>query len=94
MLADHDARLTEADASDPGMTSAYQHGNLVVSRSSPVAASPAPAAASLGHGGGKWATSADWAVHKDTIVRLYWNEDRTLKEVMNIMARDYDFHGT
>lgn len=95
MLADHEARLTEADASDPGMTSAYQHGNLVVSRSSPVAASPAAAsaAASSGHGG-KWATSEDWAVHKDTIVRLYWNEDRTLKEVMNIMARDYDFHGT
>ncbi|ETS79498.1 hypothetical protein PFICI_09351 [Pestalotiopsis fici W106-1] len=91
MLADHNARLTEADGDNLGIASAYQHGDLVVSRNAPVT----PAAASAPPSGhGRWATSADWAAHKDRVVRMYWNEDRTLKEVMSIMATEYDFHAT
>jgi hypothetical protein len=95
MLADHSApRLTEADGVDnPGITSAYQHGDLVVSRNN-ASVTPAANTAAPSSGHARWATSADWAAHKETVIRLYWTEDRTLKEVMNIMATEYDFHGT
>ncbi|KAG6357967.1 hypothetical protein INS49_013850 [Diaporthe citri] len=33
----------------------------------------------------------DWSRHRPTIKRLYINERKTLKEVMDIMARDYNF---
>lgn len=33
----------------------------------------------------------DWSRHRPTIKRLYLNERKKLKEVMDIMARDYNF---
>jgi hypothetical protein len=36
----------------------------------------------------------EWDAIKPTIQRLYLDEDRSLKQVMRIMARDHDFHAT
>lgn len=41
-----------------------------------------------------WAEAGDWAAHRSTIARLYADEDRTLREVMEIMKRDYSFFAT
>ena len=41
-----------------------------------------------------YATRADWNRNFNTIKRLYVDEDKTLKEVMEIMARDYNHRGT
>ncbi|ETS82838.1 hypothetical protein PFICI_04714 [Pestalotiopsis fici W106-1] len=40
----------------------------------------------------RWATPADWEAHREHITRLY--QDRTLKETMEVMLRDYGFSGT
>ncbi|KAL5596770.1 uncharacterized protein BROUX77_006718 [Berkeleyomyces rouxiae] len=47
-------------------------------------------------GGGtkSWATPADWVHYRDHITQLYIEEDKPLKEVMDIMARDYNFCAT
>ena len=44
--------------------------------------------------GKPWAAPEDWDRHRQTIKRLYFDEDKTLKEVMNIMAEDYGHWGT
>lgn len=36
----------------------------------------------------------DWTKHKATIKRLYMDEDKTLREMLDIMARDYNFVAT
>ena len=41
-----------------------------------------------------WATAAQWLQHKTTIKRLYLKENKTLREVMEIMSTQYDFHAT
>lgn len=42
-----------------------------------------------------WATKAeDWEARKEMISKLYWDEDKTLKEVMEIMRRDHGFNAT
>ncbi|KAK6069008.1 hypothetical protein SCUP515_09213 [Seiridium cupressi] len=41
-----------------------------------------------------YASEEDWERHKDTVIRLYWNENRTLREVMDTMKRDSGFNGT
>jgi hypothetical protein len=42
----------------------------------------------------KWASEADWNRLKDTVIRLYWTEDKTLNEVMKTMERDHGFYAT
>lgn len=43
-------------------------------------------------GGGSSGPSAnDWSRHRPTIKRLYLDEKKKLREVMEIMARDYHF---
>ena len=41
-----------------------------------------------------WATSEDWTKHRQTITALYCNENKTLKEVMQIMREKHDFVAT
>lgn len=41
-----------------------------------------------------YATAEAWDCHRDTIVRLYQGERRTLKQVKEIMERDYLFFAT
>jgi hypothetical protein len=41
-----------------------------------------------------YAELKDWDAHKETITRLYWDERRTLKEVMDTMERDHNFYAT
>jgi hypothetical protein len=36
-----------------------------------------------------WPNKEDWATHRSTIKRLYLYENKTLKEVMEIMNREY-----
>lgn len=38
---------------------------------------------------GRWPNEEDWATHRSTIKRLYLDENKTLKEVMEIMNREY-----
>jgi hypothetical protein len=37
----------------------------------------------------RWPNEEDWATHRFTIKRLYQDENKTLKEVMEIMNREY-----
>jgi hypothetical protein len=39
-------------------------------------------------------TAVDWASHRDLITRLYWDEDRSLKEVRELMRLDHGFNAT
>lgn len=41
-----------------------------------------------------WATAEDWAKYRQTITALYCNENKTLKEVMQLMREKYDFVAT
>lgn len=41
-----------------------------------------------------WATDADWNEHRETIARLYWDENKPLKEVSTIMKEEHGFHAT
>ena len=41
-----------------------------------------------------WASPKDWEDWKDIISRLWWDEDKPLKEVRETMTREYDFHAT
>ncbi|RYO87683.1 hypothetical protein DL763_006269 [Monosporascus cannonballus] len=41
-----------------------------------------------------WATSEDWARHRQLITALYCDENRTLKEVMEIMRGEHNFVAT
>lgn len=41
-----------------------------------------------------WATAEDWARYRQTIAALYCNENKTLKEVMQIMREKHDFVAT
>lgn len=36
----------------------------------------------------------DWSKHKPTIKRLYMDEDKTLREMMDIMEREHNFVAT
>ena len=38
---------------------------------------------------GRWPNEEDWATHRSTIKTLYLDENKTLKEVMEIMNREY-----
>jgi len=42
----------------------------------------------------KWPGPDDWEHHRKTIEKLYLDENKTLKEVMSIMADKYDHRGT
>lgn len=45
--------------------------------------------------GRKWAGPKDWTpAIRDHVTRLYLEEDKTLREVMAIMAKDYNHHAT
>ena len=39
-------------------------------------------------------SAAQWEQHKETIRRLYRDEEKTLDDVAATMARDFDFHAT
>jgi hypothetical protein len=39
-------------------------------------------------------TAEEWERHRSLFTRLYVGENRTLKEIRQILARDYDFHAT
>jgi hypothetical protein len=41
-----------------------------------------------------WAGPKDWDQHKNEIERLYVSENRTLKDVMATMERDYGHRAT
>ncbi|KAK8139399.1 hypothetical protein PG984_002779 [Apiospora sp. TS-2023a] len=41
-----------------------------------------------------WATDADWNEHREAITRLYWDENKPLKEVSSIMKEEHGFHAT
>ncbi|KAK8048202.1 hypothetical protein PG994_009932 [Apiospora phragmitis] len=41
-----------------------------------------------------WANEADWSEHRETITRLYWDENKPLKEVSTIMKEEHGFHAT
>lgn len=41
-----------------------------------------------------YARAEDWEPNRRTISRLYRDENRSLKEVMEIMSRNYHFHAT
>ena len=39
-------------------------------------------------------SKAEWEIKRDIIKTLYWDERKTLCEVMSIMAKEHDFHAT
>ena len=41
-----------------------------------------------------WPTEVDWALHRSTIKRLYLEENKTLKELMEIMEREHALKAT
>jgi hypothetical protein len=41
-----------------------------------------------------WPTEDDWALHRSTIKRLYLEENKTLKELMEIMKREHALKAT
>jgi hypothetical protein len=41
-----------------------------------------------------WASPGDWNTHRPTITRLYFEENRTLNEVIETMRRDHSFSAT
>jgi Clr5 domain len=43
---------------------------------------------------GRNASRSEWDLIRPLIKRLYVDEDKTLKEVMTIMAQDYGHHAT
>lgn len=44
--------------------------------------------------GKEWAGKDDWEKHRALIIRLYSSENRTLREVNEIMERDHNFYAT
>ena len=42
----------------------------------------------------RWPTEGDWALHRSTIKRLYLEENKTLKELMEIMKREHALEAT
>jgi hypothetical protein len=42
----------------------------------------------------RWASEVDWSVYRETITRLYINENHSLNDLMEIMKRDHSFFGT
>ena len=42
----------------------------------------------------KWATTEDWASHKETIIHLYFSRNLTLKQVVSIMRDKHQFFAT
>ncbi|KAF3008149.1 hypothetical protein E8E14_002840 [Neopestalotiopsis sp. 37M] len=44
--------------------------------------------------GKAWASEEDWQNHRDVITRLWWEDDKPLKEVQAIMADKHDFHAS
>ena len=42
----------------------------------------------------QFAKPGDWEAQKSTIKRLYMDEDRKLKDVADIMEKDFNFRAT
>jgi hypothetical protein len=42
----------------------------------------------------QWASLADWEPYKEIITNLYFDQDRPLKAVIEIMREKYDFRAT
>jgi hypothetical protein len=41
-----------------------------------------------------WPTEDDWSLHRSTIKRLYLEENKSLKELMEIMKREHALKAT
>lgn len=41
-----------------------------------------------------WASASEWEKHRELISRLFWDENRPLREVVEIMSRDHGFNAT
>lgn len=41
-----------------------------------------------------WATTADWEKHRQTIIDLYYHQNKTLKEVKTVMEQEHHFFAT
>ncbi|KAK8877457.1 Clr5 domain-containing protein [Apiospora arundinis] len=41
-----------------------------------------------------WASAQEWESRRETITRLFWDENRPLREVVEIMSRDHGFNAT
>ncbi|KAK8073569.1 hypothetical protein PG994_004468 [Apiospora phragmitis] len=41
-----------------------------------------------------WASVQEWESRRETITRLFWDENRPLREVVEIMSRDHGFNAT
>lgn len=41
-----------------------------------------------------YAELKDWDAHREVITQLYWDERKTLKEVMETMEQDHNFYAT
>lgn len=41
-----------------------------------------------------WAKSEEWETHKEKIRQLYCIRDKPLKQVMEIMETEHEFHAT
>jgi len=56
---------------------------------------PRSTAPPVENGPGRWtSTEADWEGVKDAVVELYWEQDKSLPEVMEAMATGRNFHAT
>jgi hypothetical protein len=42
----------------------------------------------------QWAAPDEWEAHKEVIANLYWDQDKTLKEVMEVMRETHKFYAT
>lgn len=42
----------------------------------------------------QYATAKDWLSHRHIIEHLYLDEDKTLDQLINIMASEFGFHAT
>ncbi|KAK7973072.1 hypothetical protein PG996_007300 [Apiospora saccharicola] len=41
-----------------------------------------------------WASAQEWESHREIITRLFWDENRPLREVVEIMSREHGFNAT
>lgn len=42
----------------------------------------------------QWATPEEWDLHREKISRIYWDENKTLKELAEIMRKEHGFNAT
>lgn len=80
------SRASDAWSHSPDSSNDSRHGSSPEGDSAPASARPAKS--------GRTPSRYDWSKHMPAIKRLYIDEDKTLKEVLDIMHRDYNFVAT